>query len=194
MSEIKKLLFSVSEKGNPICNLWVDESDINKNSDSYIIGIKSQVAYLLFQGIGAQVELKKSKQYYNVVVPDMFTNLFDNYKTSPDNTVKFLGMMLNNAFDNAFKSLEYLKTGEITKVSQEECNAMCSEYLTGFFNLYDNVVENLSKSNNKALKTVAKTLSSDTSKPADIKEANHVALNYVNVVNNYLNKQHIKVE
>lgn len=193
MSTITKLLFTTSEKGNPMCKLWVDEADTSKDSEAIYTAIKSQVAYLFFLNVGSEITLKKSKQYYNVEVPDNFTAFFEGYKTNPNDTVKLIGGMLNRAFDNAFNSIEFLKNGEVTSISQDECNSICSEYLNGYFALYNNVLENLDKSNNKALKSVAKVLNSETSKPAEIKDANHVVLNYVGILNNHLNKQHLKV-
>lgn len=193
MSTITKMIFSVSEKGNPLCQLWVDNQDTTKNSDAIYIALGSQVAYLFFLGVGSQVELKKSKQYYNVTVPDFFTNLFENYKVSPDPTIKAIGTMLNSAFKNAFNSIEYLKNGEVTMISKDECRNMCTEYLAGFFDIYDCVLDNMGKSKNKALKTVAKNLTSETSKASDVKDSNAVVMNYVSALNNFLAKQHIKV-
>jgi hypothetical protein len=66
MSKITKLLFSVSEQGNPIARLWLDDADITKNSEAIVLGIRSQVAYAFFLNIGAEVETKKSKQYTNI--------------------------------------------------------------------------------------------------------------------------------
>ena len=113
MSKITKLLFSVSEQGNPVARLWLDDADITKNSEAIVLGIRSQVAYSFFLGVGAEVETKKSKQYTNIIVNPTFENLFENYKVSPDNTVKMIGQFLNNAFNNAFNSLEFLKLGEV---------------------------------------------------------------------------------
>lgn len=194
MCEIKKMIFSVSEKGNALCKLWVDEDCLENELDAKIIAIRSQVAFLFFQGTGSKIELKKSNQYWNVIVPETFTNIFENYKISQDANVKIIGNMLNVAFNNAFNSLSYLKNGEITLVSKEEADNICSEYLSGYFSTYNNVLDILGKSKNKALKSIAKVLDSDTSKPSDIKEANAVVVNYVNLAMNFLNKQHLKVD
>lgn len=194
MCEIKKMLFSVSEKQNPMVYLWVDDMDVNKMSDAIIIALKHQVAYLFNCNIGSKITLKKSKTYYNVEVPDSFTNIFEGYKTSDNNSIKIIGTQMNNAFNNYFNSISFLKNGEITSISREECNNICSEYLDGYFSLYNHVLERFNKSDNKAFKNIYKTLTSDGSKPADIKESNIIMMNYMNLLNNYLGKQHLKVE
>jgi predicted transposase YdaD len=56
MSKITKLLFSVSEQGNPVARLWLDEADTTKNSEAIVLGIRSQVAYAFFLNVGADVE------------------------------------------------------------------------------------------------------------------------------------------
>lgn len=183
MAEIKKMIFTVSEKGNPMVQLWTDDADTTKNTDSTYIAIKSQVAFLFFQGIGAQVEIKQSKQYKNVTVPDLFTNLFENYKVSTDPTVKMLGTMMNNAFNNYFDSMSFIKNGEIIKVSQEEVNAKCEEYMNGYTNLYETALNVLGKSKIKALKSVAKILEKEDSKASDVKEANSIAMSYALMLN-----------
>ena len=67
MCEIKKILFSVSEQGNPLAQLWVDDADVDKNSDCIYIALKSQVAYLLFSELGAKITLKKSKSEHTSI-------------------------------------------------------------------------------------------------------------------------------
>ena len=110
MCEIKKMLFSVSAQGNPLAQIWVDDADITKNSESIYIALNHQVAYLFFLGVGSKINLKKNnKGYYNVEVPDFFTNLFEGYKTATNETIKTVGSMLNMAFKNAFNSIEFLK-------------------------------------------------------------------------------------
>ena len=133
MCEIKKILFSVSEQGNPLAQLWVDDADVDKNSDCIYIALKSQVAYLFFSELGAKITLKKSKQYYNVEVPDSFKDIFENYKTSTNNTVKIIGAWMNNAFNNFFTSMEFIKNGKTVKISQEEADAKCLEYMERIF-------------------------------------------------------------
>lgn len=182
MCEIKKILFSVSEKGNPMAQIWVDDADITKSSDSIYIAIKSQVAYLFFLGEGSKISLKKSNKFYNVEVPETFTNLFENYKISTDNNIKMIGSMMNRAFDNAFNSIEFIKNGETVKISQEEANAKCLEYLNGYTNLYDTVLDFLNNSKNKTLKSVGKILTTDGSKASDIKEANSIAMTYTSLL------------
>lgn len=183
MAEIKKMIFTVSEKGNPLAQLWCDDADTTKNADSIYVAIKSQVAFLFFQGIGAQIEIKQSKQYKNVTVPDMFINLFENYKVATDPTVKMIGSMMNNAFNNYFDSALFIKSGEVVKVSQEEVDAKCEEYMEGYSNLYQTALNVLGKSKVKALKSVAKILEKEDSKASDIKEANSIAMHYAMMLN-----------
>ena len=174
MCEIKKILFSVSEQGNPLAQLWVDDADVDKNSDCIYIALKSQVAYLFFSELGAKITLKKSKQYYNVEVPDSFKDIFENYKTSTNNTVKIIGAWMNNAFNNFFTSMEFIKNGKTVKISQDEADAKCLEYMEGYTHLYAVALDSLSKSKVKALKAVSKILDKEDSKASDIKEAHNI--------------------
>lgn len=174
MCEIKKILFSVSEQGNPLAQLWVDDADVDKNSDCIYIALKSQVAYLFFSELDAKITLKKSKQYYNVEVPDSFKDIFENYKTSTNNTVKIIGAWMNNAFNNFFTSMEFIKNGKTVKISQEEADAKCLEYMEGYTHLYSVALDSLSKSKVKALKAVSKILDKEDSKASDIKEAHNI--------------------
>lgn len=176
MCEIKKMLFSVSAQGNPMAQIWVDDADITKNSDSIYIAIKSQVAYLFFLGVGSKIELKKSKQYHNVVVPDTFTDLFENYKVSPNAAVKTWGGMLNQAFNNCFNSIEFLKNGEVTVISQDEADEKCRTYLNGYMSLYKVAAETLAKSEFKGLKEAGSAIVKPVAatKPSDIKEAHNI--------------------
>lgn len=182
MCEIKKMIFSVSEKLNPLAQIWVDDADTTKNSESIYIALKNQVAYLFFSEVGTKITLKKSKQYYNVEVPDSFTDIFEGYKTSPNNAIKVFGAWMNNAFNNAFKSLEFIKNGEVVKISQDEANAKCKEYMAGYTSLYGTVIESLKESNVKALKTVGKILEKEDSKAGDIKEANSIVSQFTTML------------
>lgn len=182
MSVLTKILFSVSGQGNPLAQIWVDDADTTKNSESIYIALKNQVAYLFFLGVGTNITLKKSKQYFNVEVPDAFTNLFEGYKVSPDPTVKMIGAMLNQAFNNAFDSILYIKNGEVIKVSQAEANAKCLEYMTGYAELYETALLGLTNSKIKALKSVAKILGKEDSKASEIKEANSIVMGYATLL------------
>lgn len=182
MCEIKKMLFSVSAQGNPLAQIWVDDADITKNSEAIYIALKNQVAYLFFSGVGSKITLKKSKQYYNVDVPDTFTNLFEGYKVAENPTIKMIGTMLNQAFNNCFNSIEFLKNGETVKISQEEANNKCLEYMNGYISLYDVVTKSLSNSKVKALKSVGKILEKEDSKAGDIKEANLIVSQFTNLL------------
>ena len=42
MCEIKKMLFSVSAQGNPLAQIWVDDADVTKNSESIYIALNHQ--------------------------------------------------------------------------------------------------------------------------------------------------------
>ena len=197
MSKITKLLFSVSEQGNPVARLWLDDADITKNSEAIVLGIRSQVAYSFFLGVGAEVETKKSKQYTNVIVNPTFENLFENYKVSPDNTVKMIGQFLNNAFNNAFNSLEFLKLGEVQYVSKEELTDGICEFLTEKFSLEDIVANHMltSKSVPKIHKNMVKVLEKDDAKQADIKEAQQIISHYTNCANReYIQKNNLRME
>ena len=182
MSEIKKLLFSVSAQNNPLCQLWVDDADTTKNSESIYIALKNQVAYLFFLGVGSQITLKKSKQYYNVEVPDSFTALFEGYKTSQDGTVRMIGTMLNSAFNNCFNSIEFIKNGEVVKISQDEANQKCLEYMDGYTSLYGVALQSLTNSKVKALKSVGKILEKEDAKASEIKEANSILMGYTSLL------------
>lgn len=174
MCEVKKMLFSVSEQGNPLAQLWIDDADVDKNSDCIYIALKSQVAYLFFSELGAKITLKKSKQYYNVEVPDSFKDIFENYKTSTNSTVKIIGAWMNNAFNNFFNSMEFVKNGKTVKISQDEADAKCLEYMEGYTHLYSVALESLTKSKVKAFKNVSKILEKEDSKAGDIKEAHNI--------------------
>lgn len=182
MCEIKKMLFSVSAQGNPLAQIWVDDADVTKNSEAIYIALKNQVAFLFFSGVGSKITLKKSKQYYNVEVPDTFTNLFEGYKVSDNPTIKMIGAMLNQAFNNCFNSIEFLKNGEVVKISQEEANAKCFEYMDSYTSLYDVVIQSFAKSKIKALKAVGKILEKEESKAGDIKEANLIVSQFTNLL------------
>lgn len=182
MCVIKKMLFSVSAQGNPLAQIWVDDADITKNSEAIYIALKNQVAFLFFSGVGTNITLKKSKQYYNVDVPDVFTNLFEGYKVAENPSVKMMGMMLNQAFNNCFNSIEFLKNGETVKISQEEANAKCLEYMNGYTSLYNVVIQSLTNSKVKALKSVGKILEKEDSKAGDIKEANLIVSQFTNLL------------
>lgn len=182
MCEVKKMLFSVSAQGNPLAQIWVDDADITKNSEAIYIALKNQVAYLFFSGVGSKITLKKSKQYYNVEVPDSFTNLFEGYKVSDNPTIKMIGAMLNQAFNNCFNSIEFLKNGEVVKISQEEANEKCREYMNGYNSLYGVVLESLGNSKIKALKAVSKILEKEDSKAGDIKEAHSIVSQFTTLL------------
>ena len=182
MCEIKKMIFSVSEKGNALCKLWVDDMDTTKESECIYIALRNQVSYLFFSEVGAKITLKKSKQYYNIEVPDSFTDIFEGYKTSSNNAVKIFGAWMNNAFNNCFNSLEFLKNGEIVRISQEEANAKCREYMDGYTSLYGTVLESLKNSDVKALKSIGKILEKDDSKAGDIKEANVIVSQFTSML------------
>ena len=182
MCEVKKMLFSVSAQGNPLAQIWVDDADTTKNSEAIYIALKNQVAYLFFSGVGSKITLKKSKQYYNVDVPDSFTNLFEGYKVSDNPTIKMIGVMLNQAFNNCFNSIEFLKNGEVVKISQEEANEKCREYMNGYNSLYGVVLESLGNSKIKALKAVSKILEKEDSKAGDIKEAHNIVSQFTTLL------------
>ena len=197
MCKITKLLFSVSEQGNPVARLWLDEADTTKNSEAIVLGIRSQVAYAFFLNIGADVETKKSKQYTNIIVNPTFENLFDNYKVSTDPTVKMIGHFLNNAFNNAFSSLEFHKLGEIQYVSKEELTDGICEFLTEKFALEEIVANHMltSKTTPKIHKNMVKVLEKEDAKQADINSAQEIISRYTNCANReYIQKNNLRME
>ena len=197
MSKITKLLFSVSEQGNPVARLWLDNADTTKTSEAIILGIRSQVAYAFFLNVGADVETKKSKQYTNIVSNPSFENLFENYKVSTDQTVKMIGQFLNNAFNNAFSSLEFHKLGEIQYVSKEELTDGICEFLTEKFSLEEIVANHMltSKTIPKIHKNMIKALGKDDAKQVDINGAQEIVSRYTSCVNRgYIQKNNLRME
>lgn len=197
MSKITKLLFSVSEQGNPIARLWLDDADTTKNSEAIVLGIRSQVAYAFFLNVGAEVETKKSKQYTNIIVNPTFENLFENYKVSPDSTIKMIGMFLNNAFNNAFNSLEFHKLGEVQYISKEELTEGIQEFLTEKFSLEEIVANHMltSKTTPKIHKNMVKVLEKEDAKQADINSAQEIISRYTNCANReYIQKNNLRME
>jgi len=197
VSKITKLLFSVSEQGNPVARLWLDNADTTKTSEAIILGIRSQVAYAFFLNVGADVETKKSKQYTNIVSNPSFENLFENYKVSTDQTVKMIGQFLNNAFNNAFSSLEFHKLGEIQYVSKEELTDGICEFLTEKFSLEEIVANHMltSKTIPKIHKNMIKALGKDDAKQVDINGAQEIVSRYTSCVNRgYIQKNNLRME
>ena len=197
MSKITKLLFSVSEQGNPVARLWLDDADTTKNSEAIVLGIRSQVAYTFFLGVGAEVETKKSKQFTNIVANPAFENLFENYKVSPDANIKMIGQFLNNAFNNAFSSLEFHKLGEVQYVSKEEITDGICDFLTEKFALEEIVANHMltSKSVPKIHKNMVKVLEKDDAKQADINGAQEIISRYTQCANReYVQKNNLRME
>jgi len=197
MCKVTKLLFSVSEQGNPVCKFWLDDADVKKTSEAITLGIRSQVAYMFFLGVGAEVKTVKSKQWTNVVVDPNFENLFENSKLSPDPTIKMIGTMLNNAFNNAVSSLEFIKMGEVTLVSQVELNEGIQSFLNEKFALENVVVDHMLKSKTvpKIHKNMVKVLEKDDAKQADISEAQQIVSRYTACMNReYIQKNNLRLE
>jgi len=197
MAKITKLLFSVSEQGNPVARMWLDEADTTKTSEAVILGIRSQVAYVYFLTVGSEVETKKSKQYTNVIVNPVFENLFENYKVSTDQTVKMVGFFLNNAFNNGFNSLEFHKNGEVQYVSKDELTDGIQNFLTEKFELEEITANHMltSKAVPKLHKDMIKVLSKEDAKQADIKVAQEIISHYTNCANReYVSKNNLRLE
>lgn len=197
MSKITRLLFDVSQQGNPICKIWLNDADTTKTSEAKILGIRSQVAYVFFLGLGAEVETKESKGYTNVIVPEFFVNFFENYKTATDNNIKIIGSMLNNAFNNAFGSLEFHKNGEVTYVSKDELTEGIKIFLNEKLALEEIVADHImnSKTVPKLHKNMVKVLSKEDAKQADIKDAQEIISYYTNCANReYISKNNLRME
>ena len=70
--------------------------------------------------------------------------------------------------------MEFIKNGKTVKISQDEADAKCLEYMEGYTHLYSVALDSLSKSKVKALKAVSKILDKEDSKASDIKEAHNI--------------------
>jgi hypothetical protein len=126
-----------------------------------------------------------------------FENLFDNYKVSTDPTVKMLGHFLNNAFNNAFSSLEFHKLGEIQYVSKEELTEGINEFLTEKFALEEIVANHMltSKTTPKIHKNMVKVLEKEDAKQADINSAQEIISRYTTCANReYIQKNNLRIE
>ena len=173
MATVAKLIFDISQNGNPICKIWFDDADITKMSESKVLGIRSQVAYAFFISQGTSVETKESKGYTNIITPQFFTELFDNYKVNPNESLKAIGMMLNNGFNNFVNSLDFHKNGEAIIVSEGELVEGLNSFFDEKYSLLNHIKEYILKSKlvPKAFKKMAKVIDSEDSKPAEIIEA-----------------------
>ena len=130
MATITKIHFTISANGSPMAILWIDDMDTTKDFEAIRIALKPQVAYLMFCGVGSEIEIKKgNKGFWNVTSPDVFTNLIDNYKVSESGMVKAVGAMLDNGINNMINSLDIAKNGDTTKVCVEEAKDICHDFL-----------------------------------------------------------------
>ena len=141
---ITKLLFNVTQNGQPRALVWVDKDDISLISDAKQINLKQQVAYLFYKSENDLIELKKNGDWWNVVVPAKFTDSFEANKG------------LQKAFNNAFKSIKHIRDGGQTPISMEEKLSMFDEFTNNSVPLYESAFDNLSNSKNKAIKAVMK--------------------------------------
>ena len=175
MSKITRLLFDVSQQGNPICKIWLNDADITKTSEAKIVGVGSKNQYLHFLKVGDDIEVqvnKKSSDFINIIVPEWFTNIYDNYKVSPDNNVKMVGSMLNNSFNNAVSSLEFHKNGEVTLISDGEAQELIDLYYDEKYGFVEKIKQSILKSKivPKCIKNLIKLLDSETIKPSEVTE------------------------
>ncbi len=197
MAKVTKLLFSVSEKGNPIAKVWIDNMDISKIGEAIILGLPSQVAYMLALNIGAEIEIFESKGWVNIKVPKFFVDLFDNYKLQKDDGLKLAGRLLNNMFINAFSSLEFEKNGCVVWVSKEEFEHSSKLFLDEKFGLESLVYEHIlnSKTVPKLHKKMVKVLEKDDAKQSDIKDAQEILTTYTNMLNReHIQKNNLRIE
>lgn len=196
MSKVTKLLFSVSEQGNPIAKVWVDDMDTSKTSEAITLGIRSQVAYVFFMGTGSEIQTKKVKGWTNVEVPKAFETLFENYNIL-EGDAKIYGVMFNNAFNNAFNSLEFLKLGEVTEVSLEELKEGSARFLDEKFKLEEIVYEHMSNSKSvpKLHKNMIKVLDKEDAKQSEIKDGQEILSRYTAQLNReYIQKNNLRIE
>ena len=197
MAKITKLLFSVSEKGNPVAKVWIDDTDTNKSSDAFVLGLPNQVAYLSCLNVGAEIEVYESKGWKNVKVPPFFTDLFDNYKLQKDEKLKLTGKLLNNLFKNCFDSLDFEKNGCVTVISKDELLSGVTKFLDEKFELEEVVLNHMlkSKSTPKLHKNMVKVLEKDDAKQAEIKDAQEILSRYTGCLNReYIAKNNLRVE
>ena len=59
MATITKIHFTISANGSPMAVLWIDDMDTTKDFEAIRIALKPQVAYLMFCGVGSEIEIKK---------------------------------------------------------------------------------------------------------------------------------------
>lgn len=195
MAKITKLHFTISANGSPMAVLWIDDMDTTKDFEAIRIALKPQVAYLMFCGVGSEIEIKKgNKGFYNVQIPDVFTNLVDNYKVSENGMVKAVGAMLDNGINNMINSLDIAKNGDTTKVCVEEAKHICHDFLKDTATFMDFAVEELKNSKNKFLKSIGKLAEKEDLKASEVKEVNEILLKHADRLARCMEKNNMTIE
>lgn len=195
MSKITKLHFTISANGSPMAVLWIDDMDTSKDFEAIRIALKPQVAYLMFCGVGSEIEIKKgNKGFWNVQIPDVFTNLIDNYKVSDNGMVKAVGAMLDNGINNMINSLDIAKNGDTTKVCVEEAKHICHDFLKDTATFMDFAIEELKNSKNKFLKSIGKLAEKEDLKASEVKEVNEILLKHADRLARCMEKNNMTIE
>lgn len=195
MATITKIHFTISANGSPMAVLWIDDMDTTKDFEAIRIALKPQVAYLMFCGVGSEIEIKKgNKGFWNVTIPDVFTNLIDNYKVSENGMVKAVGAMLDNGINNMINSLDIAKNGDTTKVCVEEAKHICHDFLKDTATFMDFAVDELKNSTNKFLKSIGKLAEKEDLKASEAKEVNEILLKHADRLARCMEKNNMTIE
>ena len=195
MATITKIHFTISANGSPMAILWIDDMDTTKDFEAIRIALKPQVAYLMFCGVGSEIEIKKgNKGFWNVTIPDVFTNLIDNYKVSENGMVKAVGAMLDNGINNMINSLDIAKNGDTTKVCVEEAKHICHDFLKDTATFMDFAVDELKNSKNKFLKSIGKLAEKEDLTASEVKEVNEILLKHADRLARCMEKNNMTIE
>lgn len=195
MSVITKLHFTISANGSPMAVLWIDDMDTTKDYEAIRIALKPQVAYLMFCGVGSNIEIKKgNKGFFNITIPEVFTNLVDNYKVSENAMVKTIGAMLENGINNMINSLDLAKNGDTTKICVEEAKHICHDYLKDTATYIEFAVDELKNSPNKFLKSIGKLAEKEDLKASEVKEVNEILLRHADRLARCMEKNNMTIE
>lgn len=143
---IKKILFDITQNGQPKATIWVDEDDISVVSNGKQINLLEQVQYLFFKEEGDVVDLKRNGTWWNIIVPASFSETYSKNKG------------LQKAFNNSVKSIKAIRDGGQTTVSEEEQKDMFSNFMDDNLPLFEVAIDKLSSSKNKAIKAIMKNI------------------------------------
>ena len=194
MAKITKIYFTTSNNGNPCAVLWVDDMDTTKESEAIRIYLKPQVSYLIFCGKGSEIEIKKgNKDFYNIVIPKSFSDIIDNYKITDNKAMKLFGTMLSNGIENLITSVDFIRNGEVARVSREEAQTVCHEHMKDTATYIDFAVEELKQSPNKFLKSIGKLAEKEDLKASEVKEVNKILLKHADRLARCMEKNNLVI-